>query len=306
MKILIILCCLSLTNVFGQSLKTEEGYKDVNGAKIYYKTIGQGEPILFLHGGPGLEHSYFLPHFNELAKKYKLIFFDYRGHGKSDGDIDSAHIQLSYFVKDVEEMRKAFGIERVILVGHLFGGLLAESYALQYPSHVQSLILISPSSHESKYTVAASKVIKERVTQQDMIDRETIMSSPEFYRADPKAYENIYRVNLRTVFYDKTNIDSLQLSFPVGYKERSDRLMKMYPEEWFYFPGNKLQNIFSPVLIVYGDYDPTPKECFEDLRHYLLRSTLLALPNSGQFPFIESKQKFFEEIEKFLEGIISR
>jgi proline iminopeptidase len=288
---------------FSQTLKTEGGYKDIYGTKLYYKTIGEGEPILVVHGGPGLEHSYFLPHLDELAKKHTLIFFDLRGHGKSDATMDSAHIQLSYFVDDIEEMRKAFGIQKLILLGHSFGGLLAENYAAKYPSHLKALILVSPAAHDSKYPIEASKVIKERTTQQDLTDRQTVMASPEFKKADPKAYEKLFRINFRTGFANKTLIDSLQLSFPSDYQERSMVLRKMYPENWFYAPGSKFTNILCPVLIIYGEFDAMPKACYEDLQARILKSTLVALPNAGHFPFIEAKEKFFAETEKFLTGL---
>ncbi len=290
-------------NVLSQTLKTEEGYKDIYGTKLYYKTIGEGEPILIVHGGPGLEHSYFLPHFNELAKKHKLIFFDLRAHGKSDTNMDSAHIQLSYFVDDIEEMRKAFGIEKLVLLGHSFGGLLAENYAAKYPSSLKALILVSPSAHDSKYTIEASNTIKERFSQQDMIDRETVMSSPEFLKADSKAYEKLFLINFRTGLYNKTLIDSMRLTFPIDYKERNLLLRKIYTENWFYSPGTKFANILCPVLIIYGEFDAMPKACYDDLHMRLLKSKLVSIPECGHFPFIEAKEKFFAETEKFLFGL---
>lgn len=304
MKILLFFISLfAVTTVLAQSPKVEEGYKDIYGTKLYFKTVGEGEPILIIHGGPGLEHSYLLPHFSELAKKHKLIFFDLRGHGKSDANIDSAHIQLSYFVDDIEEMRKAFGIQKLILLGHSFGGLLAENYAAKYPSNLKALILVSPAAHDSKYTIEASKVITGRTTQQDLADRQTVMSSSEFKKGDPKAYEKLFRINFRTGFANKTLIDSLQLSFPKDYEERSMVLRKMYPENWFYSPSTKFANILCPVLIIYGEFDAMPKACYEDLQARILKPTLVAIPNAGHFPFIEAKEQFFAETEKFLTGL---
>lgn len=304
MKILLFFASLFLaTSLLAQSPKVEDGYKDINGTKLYYKTIGQGEPIFIVHGGLGLEHSYFLPYFNELAKNHKLIFFDLRGHGKSDASMDSAHIQLSYFIEDIEEMRKAFGIEKLVLLGHSFGGLLVENYAAKYPEHLKGLILVSPSAHTSRYTVDASKIIQERFTKEDMIDRETLMSSPEFIKADAKAYEKLWRITFRTSFFDRSLVDSMRLSFPPDYKTRSTLLRKIFPDDVFYSSGRKLATVLCPALIIYGEYDPMPKECYDDLHERILKSTLVAIPNSGNFPFIEAKEKFFAETEKFLSSL---
>jgi len=304
MKILLFFAALLLaTSLHAQSPKVEEGYKDIYGTKLYYKSIGEGDPILIVHGGPGLEHSYFLPYLNELAKKHKLIFFDMRGHGKSDANLDSTHIQLMYFVDDIEEMRKAFGIDKLLLFGHSFGGLLAENYAIKYPNHLKGLILVSPSAHDSKFTIDASTVIKDRTTQQDLIDRETVMSSPEFQKSDSKSYEKLFRINFRTGFYNRSLADSIHLSFPTDYKTRNTLLRKIYPDNWFYSLGSKLANVLCPVLIIHGDYDAMPKICYTDLHERLLRSILVTIPNCGHFPFIEANERFFAEVEKFLTGL---
>jgi proline iminopeptidase len=294
---------LVASTALSQHLRTEEGYKDIFGTKLYYKAIGEGEPILVVHGGPGLEHSYFLPYLNELAKDHKLIFFDMRGHGKSDANIDSSKIQLSYFVDDIEQLRKEFGVNDLILMAHSFGGLVAENYAIKYPKHLKAVILISPSAHDSKYTIDASSVLKQRVTQQDMIDRETVMSSPEFYKADPKAYEKLYRVNFRASVYRKEVLDSINFSFPNNYKERSNLLRKIYPENWFYSIRMKLSEILCPVLIIRGEYEPLSKECYDDLHERLLHSTLVSIPECGHFPFAEAHDRFIKETTKFLKGL---
>ena len=121
----------------------EEGTKKVNGAELYYKIMGSGEPIVILHGGPGLEHTYFLPQMGELAKNYKLIFYDQRTSGGSISSTDSSSITLGNFVEDLEGIRKAFDLDKMNLLGHSWGGMLAMFYATKYPENLNSLMLIS-------------------------------------------------------------------------------------------------------------------------------------------------------------------
>ena len=67
-----------------QSLfKLEEGFVDSHGVLIYYKALGQGKPLVILHGGPGASHDYFLPYLLPLARENRLIFIDERGSGRS-------------------------------------------------------------------------------------------------------------------------------------------------------------------------------------------------------------------------------
>ena len=61
-----------------------EGYATLPNVRLFYRTLGRGEPILFLHGGPGLPHGYLLPWMEPLARSHRLVFFDQRGVGRSD------------------------------------------------------------------------------------------------------------------------------------------------------------------------------------------------------------------------------
>lgn len=88
------------------------GFKTINNTQLYCKVIGEGEPILIVHGGPGLNHEYFLPFLEHLSKKYKLIFYDQRSSGRSPIPADSNEITFTKFVDDIEGIRKEFGIEK--------------------------------------------------------------------------------------------------------------------------------------------------------------------------------------------------
>jgi len=62
-----------------------DGYLPVENARLYYRAIGQGQPILLLHGGPDFDHNYFLPDMDRLSDSFRLIYYDQRGRGKSSG-----------------------------------------------------------------------------------------------------------------------------------------------------------------------------------------------------------------------------
>src|SRR5665647_1111849 len=79
--------------------KIEEGFVDAHGVLIYYKIIGQGKPLLIVHGGPGASHDYFLPYLLPLARTNRLIFIDERGSGQSQ-KLENA---LEYTVKNMVE-----------------------------------------------------------------------------------------------------------------------------------------------------------------------------------------------------------
>src|SRR5438445_7680387 len=119
----------------------QEGFVDANGLMIYYKTLGKGEPLLMLHGGPGASHDYFLPYLLPLARHNRLIFVDERGSGRSQKLEDPAGYTIENMVEDVEAVRQALGLGKINLLGHSDGGALAQAYALKYQSNLSRLIL---------------------------------------------------------------------------------------------------------------------------------------------------------------------
>lgn len=110
------------------------------GAELYCKIIGKGRPILFIHGGPGLVHDYFLPYMESLLPYgYQLIFYDQTGNGKSPAyNLNS--IKLAVFVQDIETIREKLGIDKLVLFSHSSGGYLAYLYALKYPQHIDAIV----------------------------------------------------------------------------------------------------------------------------------------------------------------------
>src|SRR2546427_7277444 len=119
----------------------QEGFVDANGVMIYYKILGRGEPLMIVHGGPGASHDYFLPYLLPLARHNKLIFIDERGCGRSQKLEDSSGYTIENMVEDVEAVRQALGLGNISLLGHSYGGALAQAYALKYQRNLSHLIL---------------------------------------------------------------------------------------------------------------------------------------------------------------------
>ena len=114
------------------ALKMEEGFVDAGGALIYYKAVGQGPPLVLLHGGPGASHDYLLPYLLPLARTNRLVFIDERGSGRSERLEDVKSYTVENMADDVEAVRKALGLGTVSVLGHSYGGVVAQAYALKY------------------------------------------------------------------------------------------------------------------------------------------------------------------------------
>jgi proline iminopeptidase len=111
--------------------------------KLFSQSFGTGTPIIVVHGGPGLDHAYFLPQMLELAKDHQLIFYDQRGSGKSlETELSPELMNVNQFIQDLEDLRKDLGLNSFVLLGHSWGGELAMHYAVTYPESISALILM--------------------------------------------------------------------------------------------------------------------------------------------------------------------
>jgi len=118
-----------------------EGYVDAKGVLIYYQTIGHGAPLMIVHGGPGVSHDYLMPHLLPLARTHQLIFIDERGSGRSEKLEDASQYTVENMVEDVESVRQALRLGKISLLGHSYGGVLAQAYAFKYQQNLTHLVL---------------------------------------------------------------------------------------------------------------------------------------------------------------------
>src|SRR5689334_24116768 len=112
----------------------------VNGTTLHGETIGEGEPCLCLHGGPGTDASGLARSLGPLADRLglRLVLYDHRGHGRSEWGPVEACTQ-DQLVADVEGVRQALGLGPVNVLGISWGGFLALMYAARYPGSVRAL-----------------------------------------------------------------------------------------------------------------------------------------------------------------------
>jgi hypothetical protein len=88
----------------------QDGFVDAHGVLIYYVEFGKGPPLVVLHGGPGADHTYFLPWLLPLARTHRLIFIDERGSGRSERLQDPSKYTVEGDVEDIEAVRVALGL----------------------------------------------------------------------------------------------------------------------------------------------------------------------------------------------------
>lgn len=123
-------------------LPSGEAYLAVNGGRIWYKLsgTGSGTPVILLHGGPGYS-SFYLKSLEALGNDRPVLRYDQLGGGKSDRISDTTLFTIEHFVRELDSLRGHLGYQRVHLLGHSWGTILAVEYYRAHPDHVASLTL---------------------------------------------------------------------------------------------------------------------------------------------------------------------
>lgn len=283
--------------LFSQSV---EGFIHGDGANLYYKTIGNGEPIVILHGGPGLDHTYLLPQLKELSDQHKIIFYDQRATGRSTGFVDSVSMSPHQFVEDLETLRKELKINKLNLLGHSWGALLSMHYASTYPNNVNTLILVNTPGPTAEYFNDFITQRTLRTTHLDSLDYGRIMSDPGFAAGSISSMQEYIRTVFKAYLFDRKNIDRLTITFneltarnilPIFYMS-----LKFYPFDL----RTSLATVQCRTLIIHGDHDVIPVQYAEQVRSTIRGSKLIVFKDCGHFPFVEHHDQFIRSVKDFM------
>ena len=125
-------------------MRVEEGRIAFRGHETWFRSVGDGPgvPLLCLHGGPGSTHLGLTP-LEQLGDERRVILYDQLGSGNSSKPSDPSLWTVELFLAELANVRDALGLDRVHLLGHSWGGMLAQEYALTQPDGLVSLVLSS-------------------------------------------------------------------------------------------------------------------------------------------------------------------
>lgn len=299
--IFVIAIC-SAFYTYGQPTRhVKNQYFDVDGARLFVQSVGSGKSLVIVHGGPGLSHDYLAPQLIDLlCNDYQLIFYDQRASGQSSGVEDTTLLTMSQFIKDLEILRQELKIDRLNLLGHSFGGLLAMYYAISYPNNVDKLLLLesSPASWELNFPYFR-KVIAERLMENDKQELSAIELRDDF-ETNPELMDRYMKIYFRTFFKNPTLSQNIVLGIDEhwlsNYKVTNNLIWKDLGK---YDIHDKLINITAPTLVVHGDESVISIEGAEAIVKRIPDSKLVILNDVGHFPYIEAPNVFSKIVREF-------
>jgi len=144
----------------GPTLGAGESMLAVPDGKIWYKKsgTGTGTPIILAHGGPGFS-SYYLKSLEALGDDRPVIRYDQLGGGKSGPMTDTSLFTIAHFVRELDSLRSSLGYDKIHVLGHSWGTILAYEYYRAHPEHVASIILASACLDIPAYEASAKSLV---------------------------------------------------------------------------------------------------------------------------------------------------
>ena len=295
----------------------QEGYVDAHGVLIYYVEFGKGPPLVVVHGGPGADHTYFLPWLLPLARTHRLVFIDERGSGQSERLQDVSQYTVENMADDVEAVRVALGLGKISLLGHSYGGVLAQAYALKYQQHLSHLILNSTfaSTREMNAVLAREKA----QMPPDKLARLNQLEAAGLFGKGAIWEHSRYQSEYETLAWGDGY-------FPFLYGARPDPAYDpatgnaptnwdLYRQMWgsdgeFIIDGNlksvewadRLPTIHVPTLILVGDHDECDPSLSREMHEKIAGSMLVILPDSGHMNFVDQPDLWQKAVNGFLSG----
>jgi len=302
------------TSLAAATYPIDEGYVDAHGVLIYYKAFGKGDPLVIVHGGPGASHDYMLPHLVPLARTNRLVFIDERGSGRSEKLDDPKGYTVEAMAEDVEAVRQQLGLGRINLLGHSYGGVLAQAYALKYQQNLRHLVLCS-TFHSTKMLNDFFATMKERMPA-ELRQRIETMEKAGLYGKGADYRKGRYPDEYMVAAWGEGYFPYLYRRHPdANYEPVANGMMSwdLYREMWgssgeFVIDGNlasveygpKLGTLKVPTLITVGDHDEVDPSISRDMQAKIAGSKLVVLPDAGHMTFVDQPELFRKAVDDFV------
>lgn len=269
----------------------------INGNQLAVEIFGdENAPVLIAHhGAPGLgSRAEPRASFGPLADTFRVVVFDARGSGESEGNPPFTHAQ---WVADVDALREWLGVEKVVMAGGSYGGFIAMEYAIAHPDRVSALVLRDTSpDHDNEEAAERNALSSTRVTidraKLDRINNGTVRDNDDLrdcWREILPLYDHVY---------DPAKVEERVAATPYRYETHNFAFAVNQPN---YDIKHLLPTITCPTLVTVGRDDwITPVESSEKITELIPNARLVIFEKSGHSPQIEEAELWQRVVRDFL------
>jgi proline iminopeptidase len=269
--------------------------KLADGVSLNVEEVGEGFPVIVLHGGPGLDHSGFRPYLDPLGNEFRLLYVDERGQGLSER-VEPATLSLDVFARDVDLLAEALEVERFALLGHSFGAIITTKHAIEIGTAAAYVISGGGDSSaaleadvgasleamgEAGVPIKASWEQEKVVTTEDELKELLRVQMPFHFAGEPPPGYGMDTVGTPDVLRHFANI---------GYGD------------FDYVPD--LHRVSKPALVIVGEEDlTTTTRAARALHEGIAASRFVVLPGVGHMSFVETPEPYLDAVGAFLREV---
>lgn len=285
-------------------LSPRDGYVRSGQARLYWREVGDGKPIIVLHGGPDFDHNYLLPEMDRLADSFRLIYYDQRGRGRSAQGVKPEDVSIRSEIEDLEKLRRHFHLDSIAVLGHSWGGLLAMEYATRYPDRVSHLVLMNTAPASREDSVAFRQQLLRRRPAGDVERMRALSSTIRYQQGDLDAEAEYYRIHFRLTVPQLEELERiigrLRSNFTnEGVLTARAIEQRLYAETWLsaeydLFP--KLRELNTPTLVIHGHEDLVPVDLATRIAQAIPGADLSVLQGCGHFSYLQRPDEVHERV----------
>jgi proline iminopeptidase len=270
---------------------------------LYVEEEGEGMPVVLLHGGPGGTHHSFHPHFSQAREFARVIYYDQRGCGLSDYTKGNGYT-VDQAVEDLENLRQSLKIDKWIVLGWSYGGLLGQCYTMKYPESVMGLVLMT--AEPALQGQLGSTRQYDYLTQEE---RNKINEFRVKYFTEQISMEQlIYNAHLNGDWkrqnYYKPTMEELACGALYEWQHDEDFNTVMSQDAGSIDLSGAFESCPIPTLILEAKWDLTwNADKPEKIHKNHPRSKLIIFEKSGHSPFKDEPERFFKVLREFVEQL---
>ncbi|MCP4643232.1 MAG: alpha/beta fold hydrolase [bacterium] len=274
---------------------------DIGACKLYCEQEGEGTPLVLIHGGPGGTHHVFHPALSCLKDSARLIYYDQRGCGASDYKKGEGYT-IEQSVDDLDKLREALGIDEWVVLGHSFGGTVAQCYALKHPDRVLGLVLVTSSTRGLPVSVSGSRQ-SHYLSYEEQERIAELHSTPALTTAQ-LVFNLQMNGDWKRQEYYRPTVDQMARVALYEWVQADDFRPSMIPSLNLLRLGRVFDDCPIPTLIVEAKWDNTwttdkvPKihSCFPN-------AELVVFERSAHIPYEDEPDKFRAVMKAFIEKV---
>lgn len=263
---------------------------EVNDTTLFYTTVGSGPTALVLHGGLGVDHSLYRP-LDTLSERLRLVYYDHRGNGRS-GRPDRDTMTMTRWADDALALADFLTDEQIVVIGHSYGGFIAQELAIRHPDRLAALILLNT-------TPGQLGTGEEPAPEGPPVPpefEELLASIPETDAELGESFRSLFPAYLHTARVENVVHMLDEAVFDVAAMARGFEVLA----DWS--SVDRLSTVDVPTLLVVGRHDAfTSWPQSERIASRLSDAEVVILEGSGHLPWLDQPDEFFAAIAGWLD-----